>query len=402
MSFQVPGFGFQVRILGSRFRVRVPGSGFQVRAGVAATAALWLVSATLVGGQAAARPPLAEEVFKNVQVLKGMPVDQFMGTMGFFSAALGMNCTDCHVDESGGSWAKYADDNDLKRTARRMVQMVAGINKGNFAGRQVVTCNTCHRGSTKPNVMPSLNLLYGSPPPDEPGDPFEAAAGQPPADQVFDKYLKALGGTDRLAKLTSLAAKGTYKAFDDADSNPMDIYARAPGQRTTIVHTLNGDSTTVIDGRNAWIAAPEAEKPVPLLEITGQDLDGVKLEASLVFPGGIKSVATKWRVGPSALIDDKEALTVQGTTAAGATVTLCFDAESGLLTRLIRFSDSPVGRLVTRVDYQDYREVAGVKMPFHWTVSWLSGRSVFELSNVQPNVAIDAARFAKPAPAPRK
>src|SRR5262245_23498299 len=345
---------------------------------------------------------MAEEVFKNIQVLKGIPVDQFMGTMGFFSAALGMNCTDCHVDESGGNWAKYADDNDLKRTARRMVQMVAGINKGNFAGRQVVTCNTCHRGSTKPNVMPSLNLLYGSPPPDEPGDPFEAAAGQPPADQVFDKYLKALGGADRLAKITSLVAKGTYKAFDDADSNPMDIYARAPGQRTTIVHTLNGDSTTVIDGRGAWIAAPEAEKPVPLLEITGQDLDGVKLEASLVFPGGIKSVATKWRVGPPALIGDKEALTVQGTTAGGATVTLCFDAESGLLVRLIRFSESPVGRLVTRVDYEDYREVAGVKMPFHWTVSWLSGRSVFELSNVQPNVAIDAARFAKPAPAPRK
>ena len=85
---------------------------------------------------------MAEEVFKNIQVLKGIPVDQFMGTMGFFAAATGLNCTDCHVDESGGNWAKYADDNDLKRTARRMVQMVAAINKGNFAGRQVVTCNT--------------------------------------------------------------------------------------------------------------------------------------------------------------------------------------------------------------------------------------------------------------------
>jgi photosynthetic reaction center cytochrome c subunit len=344
---------------------------------------------------------MAEEVFKNIQVLRGIPVDQFMGTMGFFSAALGMNCTDCHVDESGGSWAKYADDNDLKRTARRMVQMVAGINKGNFAGRQVVTCNTCHRGSTKPNVMPSLNLLYGSPPPDEPGDPFEAAPGQPPADQVFDTYLKALGGADRLAKITSLVATGTYKAFDDADSNPMDIYARAPGQRATVVHTLNGDSTTVIDGRAAWIAAPEAEKPVPLLEITGQDLDGVKLEALLAFPSRIKELATKWRVGPPAVIDEREALTVQGTTTGGATVTLCFDAESGLLVRLVRFSESPVGRLVTRVDYQNYRDVAGVKMPFQWTVSWLSGRSIFELREVQPNVAIDAARFAKPAPARR-
>jgi len=369
---------------------------------LAATITLWLVSATFVAGQGPSRPPLAEEVFKNIQVLKGMPVDQFMGTMGFFSAALGMNCTDCHVDESGGNWAKYADDNDLKRTARRMVQMVAGINKGSFAGRQVVTCNTCHRGSTKPSVMPSLNLLYGTPPPDEPGDPFEAAPGQPPADQVFDKYLKALGGADRLAKVTSLVAKGTYKAFDDADSSPMDIYARAPGQRATIVHTLNGDSTTIIDGRGAWIAAPEAEKPVPLLEITGQDLDGVKLEAALAFPAAIKTLATKWRVGPPAVMNDKEALTVQGTTAAGATVTLCFDAESGLLVRLIRYSESPVGRLVSRVDYDDYRDVSGVKMPFHWTVSWLSGRSVFQLNEVRSNVAIEPARFAKPAPAPRK
>jgi photosynthetic reaction center cytochrome c subunit len=374
-----------------------------VRAGIAATAALWLLSASLVSGQAAqgARPPMAEEVFKNIQVLKGIPVDEFMGTMGFFSAALGMNCTDCHVDESGGNWAKYSDDNDLKRTARRMVQMVAGINKGNFGGRQVVTCNTCHRGSRRPNVMPSLALLYGSPPPDEPGDPIEQAAGQPAAEQVLDRYLQAVGGPDRLAKLTSLVATGTYKGFDDADKNPLDLFAKSPGQRTTIVHTLNGDSTTVVSTGGAWIAAPEAEKPVPLLAITGQELDGVRLEASLLFPGRIKEALSKWRVGPAALIDDRETLVVQGTTASGGTATLCFDAKTALLVRLVRYDESPVGRLVTRVDYDDYRDVAGVKMPFKWTVSWLSGRSVFELSNVQPNVTIDAAKFARPAAARR-
>jgi len=374
-----------------------------VRAGISATAALWLCSASLVGGQAAqdTRPPMAEEVFKNIQVLKGIPVDQFMGTMGFFSAALGMNCTDCHVDESGGNWAKYADDNDLKRTARRMAQMVAGINKGNFGGRQVVTCNTCHRGSRRPNVMPSLALLYGAPPPDEPGDPIEQAAGQPAAEQVLDRYIQAVGGSDRLAKLTSLVGTGTYKGFDDADKNPLELFARSPGQRTTIVHTLNGDSTTVVSTGGAWIAAPEAEKPVPLLAITGQELDGVRLEASLLFPGRIKEALSKWRVGPAALVDDRETLVVQGTTASGGTVTLCFDAKTALLVRLVRYDESPVGRLVTRVDYDDYRDVAGVKMPFKWTVSWLSGRSVFELSKVQPNVAIDAAKFARPAAARR-
>jgi hypothetical protein len=369
---------------------------------VALAAVIWLSALSFVAGQAADKPQMAEEVFKNVQVLKGIPVDEFMGTMGFFSAALGMNCTDCHVDESGGSWAKYADDNDLKRTARRMVQMVAGINKGSFGGRQVVTCNTCHRGNSKPNVMPSLDLLYGSPPPDEPGDPFEPAPGQPSPDQVLDKYVQALGGTDRLSKLTTIVAKGFYMGFDDADKSAMDIFARAPGQRATVVHTLNGDSTTTIDGRSGWIAAPEAEKPLPLVTITGQELDGVKLEASLFFPGRIKESLKGWRVGPPALIGDRETLTVQGTTPNGATATLCFDAESGLLVRLVRFSQSPVGRLVTRVDYEDYREVAGVKMPFRWTVSWLSGRSVFELNEVRPNAAIDAARFNRPAPSPRK
>jgi photosynthetic reaction center cytochrome c subunit len=158
----------------------------------------------------------------------------------------------------------------------------------------------------------------------------------------------------------------------------------------------------VVDGGFGWIAAPEAEKPVPLLAVTGQELDGLSLEAQLLFPGRIKQTLSKWRVGPPALIDDQETLTVQGTTSRGATATLCFDARSGLLVRLVRFSESPVGRLVTQVDYDDYRDVAGVKMPFRWTVSWLSGRSVFALSDVQPNVAIEAARFARPAPSSRQ
>jgi hypothetical protein len=75
---------------------------------------------------------------------------------------------------------------------------------------------------------------------------------------------------------------------------------------------------------------------------------------------------------------------------------LCFDAETGLLVRLVRYTDSPVGRLVTRTDYYEYREVAGVKSPSRWTVRWLSGRSAFELTEVQPNVPIAPARFSQP------
>lgn len=364
-----------------------------------AAAIVWLLAAAWASGQApATRPPMAEDVFKNVQILKGIPVDEFMSTMGFFSAALGLNCTDCHVDESGGNWARYADDNPKKRTARRMMEMVAALNRASFGGRQVVTCNTCHRGNSRPNVQPSLAQLYGTPPPDEPGEPIVQAPGQPSADRILDKYIQALGGADKLSAVRTIIARGSFKGFDDQEKSAVEIFARAPGQRTTIVHGLAGDSTTTYDGRDGWIVAPETERPLPLLPLTGQELDGVKLEAELWFPARIKQALTRWRVGAPAVLDGREVMVVQGTTAGGATATLCFDTETGLLTRLVRFSESPVGRIVTQVDYADYRDVAGVKMPFRWTVSWLDGRSTFELSESRANVPVEDARFARPAP----
>jgi photosynthetic reaction center cytochrome c subunit len=367
---------------------------------MAATCVVWLFSVPVIGAQepSGQRPPMAEEIFKNVQILKGIPVDQFMGTMGFFSASTGLNCTDCHVDGSAGEWARYADDKALKQMARKMMLMVNSINKTNFAGRQVVTCNTCHRGSPHPSAMPSLDLLYSSQPAEEPGDPIQQAPGQPPADQILDRYLQAIGGLERVAALTSFTAKGNYVGFDDADRSPLEMYAMVPGQRTIIAHSRSGDTTWTFDGRSAWIAAPATEKPVPVLAMTGQDLDGVKLESEVSFPARIKQALTNWRTGFLTLINDRETNVVQGTTTNGGTATLCFDVETGLLVRLVRFSNSPVGRVVTRVDYSDYREVSGVKMPFKWTVTWLDGRSTYELTSVEPNVAIDASHFAKPAP----
>ena len=340
---------------------------------------------------------MAEQVFKNIQVLKGIPVDEFMGTMGVFASATGLNCTDCHVDESGGSWARYADDNALKQQTRRMVVMMQTINKTNFGGRQVVTCYTCHRGFTKPMVMPSINGLYGSPPPDEPGDVITQAPGQPMPDAVLDKFLTAVGGAQRLGAFTSFTAKGTYMGFDDADKSPMEVYARATGERSTIVHTLLGDSTTTVTPAGAWMTAPPTDKPVALMNITGQELQGVQFDAMLFFPARLKQSLTNLRTGiPQLLENDREVIQVQGNTPSGGTVTLMFDPQTGLLVRMVRYNESPVGRIATRIDYHEWRDVAGVKIPSRWTFSWLSGRSQFELTEIQPNAQIPATRFAKP------
>jgi photosynthetic reaction center cytochrome c subunit len=347
-------------------------------------------------------PQKAEDVFKNVQVLQGISVNEFMGTMGFFSAALGLNCTDCHISESSGDWAKYADDTALKRTGRRMILMVNAINKEDFGGRRAVTCYSCHRGAPRPKLIPSLAEQYGTPRDEDPNETeilAQAPAG-PSADQVLDKYIQALGGAQRLANLASFVAQGTYQGYDtDLGKVPVEIFAKAPGLRTTIVHMLTGDSTTTYDGRAGWIAAPD--KPVPLLALGGQDLDGVRLDADLCFPARIKQTLSQWRAGfPETTINDRAVRIIQGTAAGKSRVKLFFDKESGLLVRQVRYTDTAVGVIPSQTDYSDYREVAGVKMPFHVVVTWTDGQSTLDLSEVRPNVPIDGARFAKPAPAP--
>ena len=369
-------------------------------AGVAVLAIVWLSAVVITNGQAAstaAAPPMAEQVFKNVQVLKGLPVNEFMGTMGVFSAALGMSCEDCHA-AGDADWSVYATDSPRKQMARVMITMMATINKTHFRGRQVVTCYTCHRGSARPRSTADLAELYGTAPFGDPNAIIEQAPNAPKADEILDKYIQAIGGAQRVAALRGYVAKGTSAGYGpENEPRPLEIYSRA-GQRTTIIRTSGGDSTTTYDGTSGWIAAPF--RPVAVLALSPQEVAGLKFEADLALPAGIKKALSNWRVGLATAINDKEVQVVQGSTARGGTATLYFDTETGLLVRHVRYNDSPVGRISRQTDYSDYREVAGVKMPFKWTDTWLDGRDVVELTDVQPNATIDAAKFAKPgAPA---
>lgn len=372
----------------------------RIIAGLTALCVVWLLGIVLVAGQAAPqeKPVLSDEFFKNVQVLKGIPVDEFLDTMGMFAASTGLNCTDCHIPESGGSWARYADDNQLKRTTRGMVALVNNINRTNFGGRPVLTCYSCHNGNRRPRVIPSLAVQYTVEPLID--DPYEIlpAGGAPTADAVLDKYIQAVGGAARLANVTSVVAKGSYRGFDDFEMYPLDIFAKAPNQRTMIQHTQYGDQTTTYDGRSGWVAAPAETKPEPVMALTGSNLEGAGVDAELAFPGRIKQVLGGWVVGPLTVIGDRDVRIVQGKKASGLPIKLYFEEESGLLARLVRYSDSPVGRVPTQIDYEDYRNVSGIKIPFKWTSTWTDGRTVFELSSVQLNGSIDATRFAKPAP----
>ena len=366
---------------------------------------LYVLATASAIGQAAQqeKPLMADDVFANVQVLHGLTVDEFMGTMGFISSSLAMNCSGCHDPRDQDS---YALDNPRKQMARRMILMVDAINKANFGGRRVVTCYTCHRGADRPKSIPSLVEQYSAPPDDDPNEvelsPL-SLPNRPSPDQVFDTYIEAIGGAERLAALKSFVARGNYQGFDTAGAVvPFEIYARSPNQRTIVVHLAPGaESVRVVDGQNAWNTSTGTLMEVPVVALSGAELQGAKLEASLMFPGQIRPLLTDWITGfATTLIGDRPVHVVQGTQADDTPVKFYFDRETGLLLRMLRYANTRIGLNPIQVDYADYRTVSGVEMPFMVTVTWTDGRSVYEFSEVEPNAPIDASRFARPVPPP--
>jgi photosynthetic reaction center cytochrome c subunit len=339
-------------------------------------------------------PKTTEQQFKNIQVLKGIPADQLIPAMQFITASLGVECEFCHVE---GAFEK--DDKKPKLAARKMMEMMFAINKDNFEGHREVTCYSCHRGKTDPVATPLVMTAESKPTTDaevirEGGDAKEASG--PAADQLFDKYLKSVGGEAAIDKVTSRVMKGTI-TFGDRKV-PIEIYSKSPDKRVAITHTPDGESITAFDGREGWLGIPKH----PVREMHGPDIDAAAMDADLQFPAHLKEMFGKVEVRGTEKVGDHDTYLVVGQREGKTPLRLYFDEQSGLLIRMIRFGETPLGRLPTQIDYADYRETGGVKIPFRWTVARPGGRFTIQLSDVMQNVPVDDAKFTRPASPPEQ
>src|SRR5579863_6265398 len=256
----------------------------------------------------------AGDTFKNVKAptLMKLTVADFMGAMGVISADLGLDCADCHPG-AGSDKVNFVIDTPQKITARKMIDMVAVINKTNFNGVQNVTCWTCHHGKETPANTITLDKLYGSPN-DEHDDFVAQQPGEPKGAEILDKYIAALGGAQKLATLKSFIATGTSVGYEGlGGGGSFQIFAKAPDQRSTVIvfkdHPERGDTHRVYDGKVGWNKTPR--NAVPEYQLSGSELDGVRVDALLSFPGNIKTTLTGLRTA-TADIGDRDVEVVQG------------------------------------------------------------------------------------------
>jgi photosynthetic reaction center cytochrome c subunit len=347
-------------------------------------------AAAALAQSAGSMPKTAGEAFKNIQILKDAPADQILPAMQFITASLGVQCGFCHVQN-----AYEKDDKEEKKTARKMMTMMLAINKDNFGGRREVTCYTCHQGSSDPKSTP---VISESAPTPEPPPATNGAGGEagsaPGADAILDKYVQAIGGEDALHKITTRVEKGTLSGFGPA-AMPVEVYAKAPNARVTVVRTPRGETVTAFNGNTGWMSGFGPPHP-----ITGGELDNEKRNADFYFAADIKQAFQQ--IGNARLdkVDDHDAYLLVARSPGKPPVRFYFDKDSGLLLREVRYVETPLGRNPSQVDYADYRDVNGVKIPYKWTIARPGGRFTIQIDQVQQNVPIDESKFAEPAGPP--
>ena len=340
-------------------------------------------------------PKTTDQAFKNIQTLKGIPADQLIPTMQFITASLGVECEYCHVE---GAFDK--DDKKPKQTARKMMEMMFAIDKGNFEGHRTVTCYTCHRGNARPVAIP---IIAAGADLTKRGEPAKAATAEDQGtnvaavvDPILEKYIAALGGAASIQKVKSRIEKGSADLA--GKQFPIDVYAQAPDQRVSVMHMPNGDSITAYNGTVGWLSVPGR----PTQWMSASDADASRLDADLFLPVRMKQIFSDVRVMTAEKIDGRDVDVVQGLRPEKPPVKFYFDQQSGLLVRLVRYTDTALGLNPTQVDYSDYRDSGGVKIPYRWTIARPRGQFTIQIESVQQNVPIDERKFVPPPAAPEQ
>jgi hypothetical protein len=329
----------------------------------------------------------AENIFKNIQVLKGIPARQVLPTMRFFEMSLGVGCDFCHVR---GNFA--SDEKPEKKTARSMILMMNDINAKNFSAQEV-TCFTCHGGRSHPLVTPMLSQdawqMF-----DRRGRASIPADSGMTARQVLDRYVQALGGAKALAKIMTRVMMASEVQSDSATAT-VEMYQKSPDllrSTTTPNDPKYPQHIEAYNGATGW----RLMNPRPANDLGGEELAQLTRAAEL-FPAADLSSFTDVKLLGKEKVGDREVNVITAASRDGSRDKLYFDTKSGLLVRRYVEYRTPLGPLPFAINYDEYREIDGVKVPY--TQKWsLPGEEWTDtITQLRNNVPIADSMFVKPA-----
>ena len=341
----------------------------------------------------------AEQVYKNIKVMTGVPASQIVEGMHVIKAALGVTCEHCHIQ---GQLDR--DDLPTKNKARAMYLMMTEINRANFGGRQLVTCVTCHRGHAIPANVPELPSPVIT-------EETEAKPQLPTVDHILATYITALGGEQAMRKVTTRVITATQEVPTGPGGTipvpaKLERSLKAPNLVLDVYVTDTFTISDGFDGTAQWTKGQNGA--VNALAPGGIDGERAERAAAFYEPLTLKAQYSSMRVDGIERVNGHDTYVVTGVPAANTPEKLYFDTQTGLLLRKSTYIDAMSGRSPYEVDFDDYRNTgSGVKVPFVVRMlpatprTELSTGSTLRITSVKDNVPIDEAKFVKPAPNPQ-
>ena len=325
----------------------------------------------------------AGQKFKNIKVLNDMPADQMGKVMNLFSASLNVNCNFCHVSNDADF---EKDGKEEKESAREMIKMTFGLNKDYFNGRPEISCNTCHQGDEHPQSAINLNPTVAEERPKQPEK-------KPSVDEILAKYETALGGKANLDKITSRTIKAQRVEPDGKTFETEEVLQKgAKMSVTTVYESKQGNYTVkeIYDGTTAAKFGNGAK-----IDLKADEMEQIKREAQLFANPNLKAIYPKTEFRFVDKIDGREVYLVTATTADNSRKRLYFDAQTGLLVRRIAGTPTVLGFFQYQVDYKDYKDFGGVKLPTIINFAVPNIRWTRKILDVKNNVTIDDEKFGK-------
>jgi hypothetical protein len=337
---------------------------------------------------------------KNIQVLKALPESQLYLVMNFVATSLGVNCDYCHVqqgkDPTTGTtkWVWESDDKPPKHTARRMMQMVLAIKANDtidFRANEV-TCYTCHRGQRKPIGLPPMPLARSGHEPEPAGVATPASTSVPSIDQIFSKYFEAVGGS-AASKTETLVLKGKREASQNR-SWPNEITVKTPDKVLMVATPASGPVRQILNGDRGWSAAGTTVRTLTPAEV----LDAQRRGRELFYVIKAKP-SPGMRVSGVQKLGDRETYVVENVTETNIE-RYFFDSQTGLLLRKLTLNKTMLMSFPEQVDFEDYRDVDGVKIPFVIRYSAIDTYDSWTrtFTEIKRNVAVDDTSFVISSP----
>ncbi len=310
-----------------------------------------------------------EQVRKNIQVLKGLPDSQLFLLMNFVGDSLGVNCDYCHVKGEKNpktgedTWLWEKDDKPMKLVGREQMRMTLELNRVNFNGKPVVSCYTCHHGSTRPERMAPL------PPRDYFGEGLQPQPKKalPTAQEVVSRYLSAVGANRQDVLSNAITMRGTVERIERANaSGPTEIIVKHPNKVRMTETLASGVITRGFNETLVWIQTSKGVN-----QVTGENLKEFRSipTTTIASEGFLSPIKIPEAMAHATLIgvrriDDREAYLVTIENSATQPAHIYFDIETGLLLRRINVTNTMLGPLNVQWDFSDYRDVNGIKLPF--------------------------------------